>query len=124
LYHYKGRGWRGFPHHLVLSAAAYLIAVLDYLRAKRTSLLTRKRALRAMQPLIVRSRGFCPCCLTEFEKFCRGGNKRRQARVPKETPIIQNEFLERGDYVAGLFGQAPSSTIYAAGARIKLWRKA
>ena len=22
-----------------------------------------------MQPLIVRSRGFCPCCLTEFERF-------------------------------------------------------
>ena len=53
----------------MLSAAAYLIAVLDYLRAKRTSLLTRKRALRAMQLLIVRSRGFCPRCPTEFENL-------------------------------------------------------
>ena len=36
---------------------------------KKTSGLTWEQALRAMQPLIVRSRGLCPCCLTEFEDF-------------------------------------------------------
>ncbi len=65
--HYEGRSWRGFHHHLVMAAVAYLFVVMDYLRAKKTSGLTWEQALRAMQPLIVRSRGFCPCCLTEFK---------------------------------------------------------
>lgn len=67
--HYEGRGWRGFHHHLTMSAIAYLFVVVDDLRAKKTSGRTWEQALRAMQPLIVRSRGFCPCCLTEFENF-------------------------------------------------------
>jgi SRSO17 transposase len=33
--HYEGRSWRGFHHHLVMSAVAYLFVVLDYLRAKK-----------------------------------------------------------------------------------------
>lgn len=33
--HYEGRGWRGFHHHLVMSALAYLFVVADYLRAKK-----------------------------------------------------------------------------------------
>jgi SRSO17 transposase len=33
--HYEGRSWRGFHHHLVMSAIAYLFVVLDYLRAKK-----------------------------------------------------------------------------------------
>jgi hypothetical protein len=36
---------------------------------KKTSGPTWDQALREMRPLIVRSRGFCPCCLTEFENF-------------------------------------------------------
>lgn len=33
--HYEGRSWRGFHHHLVMSAIAYLFVVLDYLHAKK-----------------------------------------------------------------------------------------
>jgi SRSO17 transposase len=33
--HYEGRGWRGFHHHLTMSAIAYLFVVVDYLRAKK-----------------------------------------------------------------------------------------
>jgi SRSO17 transposase len=33
--HYEGRSWRGFHHHLVMSAVAYLFVVADYLRAKK-----------------------------------------------------------------------------------------
>jgi SRSO17 transposase len=33
--HYEGRSWRGFHHHLVLSALAYLFVLLVYLRAKK-----------------------------------------------------------------------------------------
>jgi SRSO17 transposase len=33
--HYEGRSWRGFHHHLVMSAIAYLFLVADYLRAKK-----------------------------------------------------------------------------------------
>jgi SRSO17 transposase len=33
--HYEGRSWRGFHHHLVMSAVAYLFVVVDYLRAKK-----------------------------------------------------------------------------------------
>ena len=32
--HYEGRSWRGFHHHLTMSAIAYLFGVVDYLRAK------------------------------------------------------------------------------------------
>jgi SRSO17 transposase len=33
--HYEGRGWRGFHHHLVMAAVAYLFVAMDYLRAKK-----------------------------------------------------------------------------------------
>lgn len=33
--HYEGRTWRGFHHHLTMSAVAYLFVVVDYLRAKK-----------------------------------------------------------------------------------------
>jgi len=33
--HYEGRSWRGFHHHLVMSAIAYLFVVVDYLRTKK-----------------------------------------------------------------------------------------
>ena len=33
--HYEGRSWRGFHHHLVMSAIAYLFVVVEYLRAKK-----------------------------------------------------------------------------------------
>jgi SRSO17 transposase len=33
--HYEGRSWRGFHHHLVMAAVAYLFVVVDYLRAKK-----------------------------------------------------------------------------------------
>ncbi len=33
--HYEGRNWRGFHHHLVMSAVAYLFVVADYLRIKK-----------------------------------------------------------------------------------------
>jgi SRSO17 transposase len=33
--HYEGRGWRGFHHHLSMSAIAYLFVVVDFLRSKK-----------------------------------------------------------------------------------------
>ena len=33
--HYEGRSWRGFHHHLVLAAVAYLFVTVIYLRAKK-----------------------------------------------------------------------------------------
>jgi SRSO17 transposase len=33
--HYEGRSWRGFHHHLTMSAIAYLFVVVDYLRSKK-----------------------------------------------------------------------------------------
>jgi SRSO17 transposase len=33
--HYEGRSWRGFHHHLVLAAVAYLFVLANYLRAKK-----------------------------------------------------------------------------------------
>lgn len=33
--HFEGRSWRGFHHHLALSAVAYLFILLVYLRAKK-----------------------------------------------------------------------------------------
>jgi len=33
--HYEGRSWRGFHHHLTMSAIAYLFVVVDYLHAKK-----------------------------------------------------------------------------------------
>lgn len=33
--HYEGRSWRGFHHHLVLSAAAYLFVVVMWARSKK-----------------------------------------------------------------------------------------
>src|SRR5207253_8775206 len=33
--HYEGRSWRGFHHHLVLSAVAYLFVCAMWLRSKK-----------------------------------------------------------------------------------------
>jgi SRSO17 transposase len=33
--HYEGRGWRGFHHHLVMAAVAYLFVAMEYLHAKK-----------------------------------------------------------------------------------------
>jgi SRSO17 transposase len=33
--HFEGRSWRGFHHHLALSAVAYLFMLVVYLRAKK-----------------------------------------------------------------------------------------
>lgn len=33
--HYEGRSWRGFHHHLVLAAVAYLFVLVIYLRSKK-----------------------------------------------------------------------------------------
>jgi len=33
--HYEGRSWRGFHHHLVLAAVAYLFVTVIYLRSKK-----------------------------------------------------------------------------------------
>ena len=33
--HFEGRSWRGFHHHLALSAVAYLFILVVYLRAKK-----------------------------------------------------------------------------------------
>jgi SRSO17 transposase len=33
--HYEGRSWRGFHHHLVLSAIAYLFILTTYLESKK-----------------------------------------------------------------------------------------
>ena len=33
--HFEGRSWRGFHHHLALSAVAYLFMLVIYLRAKK-----------------------------------------------------------------------------------------
>jgi hypothetical protein len=33
--HFEGRSWRGFHHHLVLSALAYLFILTVYLRTKK-----------------------------------------------------------------------------------------
>jgi hypothetical protein len=32
--HYEGRSWRGFHHHIVMSAIAYLFILTTYLAAK------------------------------------------------------------------------------------------
>lgn len=39
--HYEGRSWRGFHHHLVMAAVAYLFVAWDYLRSKKKLLATR-----------------------------------------------------------------------------------
>ena len=33
--HFEGRSWRGFHHHLALSAVAYLFILVIFLRAKK-----------------------------------------------------------------------------------------
>jgi len=33
--HFEGRSWRGFHHHLALSAVAYLFVLVQYLRTKK-----------------------------------------------------------------------------------------
>jgi len=33
--HFEGRSWRGFHHHLALSALAYLFILTQYLRGKK-----------------------------------------------------------------------------------------
>jgi SRSO17 transposase len=48
--HFEGRSWRGFHHHLALSALAYLFILTQYLRAKKTSGARWEWILRAIQP--------------------------------------------------------------------------
>jgi SRSO17 transposase len=64
--HYEGRSWRGFHHHLVMSAIAYLFILTVYLRAKKTSGLTWEKSLRAIRPWLLRSTGCCYLCGTKF----------------------------------------------------------
>ena len=67
--HFEGRSWRGFHHHLVLSAVAYLFILAVYLRCKKTSGVAWERILHAIQPWLVRSSGLCPLCGTKFERI-------------------------------------------------------
>jgi SRSO17 transposase len=53
--HYEGRSWRGFHHHLVMSAIAYLFILTSYLEAKKTSGLTLEKNLKAIRPWPLRS---------------------------------------------------------------------
>jgi SRSO17 transposase len=39
--HFEGRSWRGFHHHLLLSAVAYLFVLTQYLRVKKAFLVRR-----------------------------------------------------------------------------------
>jgi len=48
--HFEGRTWRGFHHHLVLSAVAYLFILSCYVRRKKTFGATWERTLRQIQP--------------------------------------------------------------------------
>ena len=38
--HFEGRSWRGFHHHLVLAAIAYLFILTVYLRTKKKLLVS------------------------------------------------------------------------------------
>jgi SRSO17 transposase len=64
--HYEGRSWRGFHHHLVMSAIAYLFSLTIYLAAKKTSGLTLEKILEAIRPWLLRSTGRCPYCRSTF----------------------------------------------------------
>jgi hypothetical protein len=67
--HFEGRSWRGFHHHLVLSAVAYLFILTVYLRHKKTFGATWEQILRTIQPWLVRWSGLCPFCGTKFERI-------------------------------------------------------
>ena len=69
--HYEGRGWRGFHHHLTMSAIAYLFVVVDYLHAKKNFWPDVGTGIASDAAIDSALRGFCPCCLTEFESFRR-----------------------------------------------------
>jgi Transposase DDE domain len=64
--HYEGRSWRGFHHHLVMSAIAYLFILTTYLAAKKTSGLTLEKILEAIRPWLLRSTGRYPYCHSTF----------------------------------------------------------
>jgi Transposase DDE domain len=64
--HFEGRSWRGFHHHLVLSAIAYLFILTIYLAAKKTSALTLEKILAMIRPWLLRSTGHCPYCHATF----------------------------------------------------------
>ena len=68
--HFEGRSWRGFHHHLVLSAVAYLFILTVYLRRKKTFGATWEQILRTIQPWLVRWSGLCPFCGTKFKRIC------------------------------------------------------
>jgi hypothetical protein len=68
--HFEGRSWRGFHHHLALSAVAYLFILVVYLRAKKTSGVTWETVFKTIRPWLVRSTGFCHCCGSKFEGIC------------------------------------------------------
>jgi hypothetical protein len=64
--HYEGRSWRGFHHHLMLAALAYLFILSIYLASKKSSGLSWERILAAIRPWLLRSTGSCPFCRATF----------------------------------------------------------
>jgi hypothetical protein len=66
--HFEGRSWRGFHHHLALSAVAYLFILVVYLRTKKNFWSDVEVVLKAIRPWLVRSTGFCYCCGNKFKK--------------------------------------------------------
>ena len=68
--HFEGRSWRGFHHHLVLSAVAYLFILTVYLRRKKNFWCdVGTDFLRTIQPWLVRWSGLCPYCGTKFDRI-------------------------------------------------------
>jgi len=66
--HFEGRSWRGFHHHLVLSAVAYLFILTVHLRRKKTFGATWEQILRTIRLWRVRCSGLCPFCGTKFKQ--------------------------------------------------------
>jgi SRSO17 transposase len=64
--HYEGRFWRGFHHHLVLSAIAYLFILTIYLGSKKVLGSSWETILAAIRPWLLRSTGSCPFCRATF----------------------------------------------------------
>lgn len=67
--HFEGRSWRGFHHHLMLSAVAYLFILTVYLRRKKTFGVTWEQILHLIPPWQVRSTGRCFACRAKFKRI-------------------------------------------------------
>jgi len=67
--HFEGRTWRGFHHHLVLSALAYLFILTRYVRTQKTSGVTWEQMLRQIQPWLLRATGFGRGCGMKFNRI-------------------------------------------------------